>query len=104
MIRRRRFKQSDRLEDHLAAEAIRLHEEANTMEPGAARDDVLRKARQAETGSHMSEWLRSAAFRRPSNRINPIRPVTWRSAWVVLPTQAILARASHAWIWPSRQK
>jgi hypothetical protein len=65
MIRRRRFKQSDRLEDRLAAEAIRLHEEANTMEPGAARDDVLRKARQAETGSHMSEWLRSADLQAP---------------------------------------
>jgi hypothetical protein len=43
---RRRLEQSDILEDRLAAEAIRLREEAKAMEPGAARQDVLRKARQ----------------------------------------------------------
>ena len=65
MIKRRRFKQSDSLEDRLAAEAIRLREEAKAMKPGASREEALRKARQAETGAHMSEWLRSPGLQAP---------------------------------------
>lgn len=62
---RRRFKQSLSLEDRLADEAIRLREEAELLPPGAERDDMIRKARQAETGSHMSEWLRSPGLQPP---------------------------------------
>jgi hypothetical protein len=47
------------LEVRLAAEAIQLREQAKLLPPGATRDAVIRKARQAETGSHVSEWLRS---------------------------------------------
>ena len=65
MQQRRRFKQSDRLEERLAEEAKRLREEAELLPPGAARDEMIRKARQAETGSHMSEWLRSPGLRPP---------------------------------------
>jgi hypothetical protein len=61
----RRRKPSDNLEDRLAAEAVRLREEAKTMEPGFARKELLRRARQAETGSHMSEWLRSPGLQAP---------------------------------------
>jgi hypothetical protein len=32
---------------------------------GPVRDAALRRARQAETGSHMSEWLRSPGLRPP---------------------------------------
>ncbi|QOZ44248.1 hypothetical protein XH89_12685 [Bradyrhizobium sp. CCBAU 53340] len=59
MQRRRRFKQSVSLEERLSQEAERLREEAKSLPPGPRREDVLRRARQAETGSHMSEWLRS---------------------------------------------
>jgi hypothetical protein len=59
---RRRFKQTQSLEERLAEEAERLREEAKLLPPGAVREAVLRKARQAETGSHMSEWLRSAGL------------------------------------------
>jgi hypothetical protein len=52
-------------EERSAEEAKRLREEANSLKPGAARDDLIRKARQAETGSHMSEWLRSPGLRPP---------------------------------------
>lgn len=47
------------LEERLADEAKRLCEEAWLLPPGAVRKLVLRKVRQAETGSHVSEWLRS---------------------------------------------
>ncbi|MEY9885784.1 hypothetical protein ABIA43_007318 [Bradyrhizobium sp. USDA 328] len=63
---RRRVKHEDTLEARLAAEAERLREEAKSLPPGAARDEMLRKARQAETGSQMSEWLRSPGLQPPS--------------------------------------
>jgi hypothetical protein len=36
---------------------------AKQLPPGPLREQTLRKARQAETGSHMSEWLRSPALK-----------------------------------------
>jgi len=66
MAERRRFKQTESLEERLAAEAKRLREEAKLLPRGPARQQVLRKARQAETGSHMSEWLRSPGLRPPT--------------------------------------
>jgi hypothetical protein len=65
MDKRRRIKQTDQLEERLAAEATTLREQARTMKPGEARDKLLRKARQAETGSHMSAWLRSPGLQPP---------------------------------------
>ena len=62
---RRRFKQSDSLEERLTEEAKRLREAAKLLPPSAVREQVLRKARQAETGSHMSEWLRSPGLKSP---------------------------------------
>ncbi|WP_128926213.1 hypothetical protein [Bradyrhizobium guangxiense] len=65
MTTRQRFKQRDSLEIRLAAEAERLRKQASSLPPGAMRDEVLRKARQAETGSQMSEWLRSPGLQPP---------------------------------------
>jgi hypothetical protein len=56
-MKRRRFKQTVSLEERLAEEARRLREEAELLPHGPVREAALRKARQAETGSHMSEWL-----------------------------------------------
>ena len=74
MMLRRRFKQSlekrlselTSLEERLSEEAKRLREEAKLLPPGAKRDELIRKARQADTGSHMSEWLRSPGLRPPA--------------------------------------
>jgi hypothetical protein len=52
---RRRFKQTVSLEIRLSEEAKRLREEAKLLPPGTVREALLRKARQAETGSHMSK-------------------------------------------------
>lgn len=65
MQQRRRFSQIHSLEQRLAEEAKRLREEAQGLPPGALRDAALRRARQAETGSHVSEWLRSPGLRSP---------------------------------------
>ncbi|WP_271506833.1 hypothetical protein [Bradyrhizobium sp. CCBAU 11357] len=62
---RRRIKQTISLEERLAAEALRLREQAKLLPPGIERERAIRKARLAETGSHISEWLRSPGLRPP---------------------------------------
>jgi hypothetical protein len=64
-MERHRFKQTQSLEERLAEEAKRLRAEAKLFPPSAARDELIRRARQAETGSYMSEWLRSPGLRPP---------------------------------------
>lgn len=65
MEKRHRLKQTQTLETRLAAEASRLRAEARYLPPGLARDLLMRRARQAETGSYMSEWLKSPGLRSP---------------------------------------
>lgn len=65
MTARRCIKQTLSLEQRLADKARRWREEAKLLRPGAMRDALIRKARQAETGSHMSEWLSSPRFQPP---------------------------------------
>jgi len=66
-MKRRRFKQVQSLEIRLADEAKRPREEAKLLSPGAEREARLRRARQAETGSHMSEWLSSPGLQPPKH-------------------------------------
>ncbi|MDN4987145.1 hypothetical protein QY049_28695 [Bradyrhizobium sp. WYCCWR 13022] len=65
MTKRRRFKQTKSLEERLAEEAQRLREEAKLLPHGTLREQIIRKARQCETGSHMSDWLRSPGLKPP---------------------------------------
>ena len=65
MSERRRVKQTRSLEERLAEEARRLREEAELLPHGPVRDEALRRARQAETSSHLSEWLRSPGLKPP---------------------------------------
>jgi hypothetical protein len=62
---RRRVKQTESLEIRLSAESARLRAEAQKLPPGIEREELLRKARQAETASHMSEWLTSPGLQSP---------------------------------------
>ena len=65
-MQRRRIKQTLSLEDRLSEESKRLRDEAKALPPGAARNELIRKARQAETGSHISAWLRSPGLQPPT--------------------------------------
>ncbi len=62
---RHHLKLSQPLEQRLADEAHRLHELAKLLPPGAVREATIRKARQAATGSHLTEWLRSPGLLPP---------------------------------------
>jgi hypothetical protein len=61
-MRRQRIKHKATFEERLAAEAQRLKNRARTMAVGKAREELLDKARQAETASHISDWLRSSTL------------------------------------------
>jgi hypothetical protein len=56
---RRRLKQLKSLKERLLDRVNSLREEAKLMRPCFERDELLRKAHQAETAAHMDEWLRS---------------------------------------------
>ena len=56
---RRRIKHETSFEERLAEQARSLREQAKTMPPGIEREGLIRRARQAETASHMNDWLSS---------------------------------------------
>ena len=62
---RRRINQTKTLEARLSEEAKRLREEAKLLPPGAEREELIRKARRAETTAHLSEWLNSPGLQPP---------------------------------------
>ena len=62
---RRRIKHIASFESRLACEAYRLRQQAETLRPGRQRDDLLRRARQAETAADISEWLSSPGLAQP---------------------------------------
>jgi len=66
IIKRRVVNEIQSIECCLADEAKRLRAEAKLLPPGAVRDALMRKARQVETGSHMSDWLRSPGLQPPT--------------------------------------
>lgn len=67
MIKRHTFKQPyTTIEMLLVADAKRLRKEAASMRPGFERDQLLKRARQAETASRMSDWLHSPGLRPPA--------------------------------------
>jgi hypothetical protein len=64
--KRRRFKQDTSLKDRLAAWADQVREEAEQLPPGPERDAMLKKARQADTASHMEDWANSPGLQAPT--------------------------------------
>lgn len=65
MKKRRRFKHEKTFEERLAEEAHRFREAAHALPPGTAQELLLRRARQAETASHINNWLRSPGLQPP---------------------------------------
>jgi len=65
MIERRRIKQTRSLEERIAEQAAKLKAEANQLPAGKERQDLLKRARIAETGSRINDWLRSPGLQPP---------------------------------------
>ena len=65
MTQRRRIKHAISFEERLAKEAKHLNEQAKELPPGKDRELLLRKARQANTAAHITEWLNSPGLQPP---------------------------------------
>jgi hypothetical protein len=65
MFQRRRFKQLLSFAERLDQEAARLRTHAKALPHGLEREMCIRKARQAETATHIDEWLSSPGLRPP---------------------------------------
>ncbi|SEC50550.1 hypothetical protein SAMN05444164_2004 [Bradyrhizobium erythrophlei] len=67
MQQRRRYQpEAEPLYNRLADEAERLRKQARGTPPGIERERLIRRARQIETASHISEWLSSPGLRAPT--------------------------------------
>jgi hypothetical protein len=64
-MQRRRFKENAPLDQRLTEQAERLRKEAQGTALGVMRDQLIRRARQAETASHMQELLSSPGLQPP---------------------------------------
>lgn len=65
-MERRRIKHKLSFEKRMAEEAERFRKAAEDQPPGStARELLLRRSRQAEMASHMSDWLRSPGLQPP---------------------------------------
>jgi hypothetical protein len=64
----RRFRQETSFQDRIASFAKTAHEVAALLPPGAERerDELLRKARRADTATHLKEWADSPGLRAPT--------------------------------------
>lgn len=57
MLRRRRLKQTVSLKDRLLLFAQETRRKAEGFPPGPARDELIKKATQAETASEIDGWI-----------------------------------------------
>nr|WP_246741277.1 hypothetical protein [Bradyrhizobium sp. 1(2017)] len=65
MTSRRRVKQTVSLQERMAYLATKFKEQASQLPAGAEREALLQRARVAETGAHLSDWLRSPGLQPP---------------------------------------
>ena len=54
--RRMRFKQTVSLQERLAAFAREIRDQASRLPPGSERDELLRKAKLADTAASIDRW------------------------------------------------
>jgi hypothetical protein len=59
------FKQTKSLHDRLRIFADDVRARAAKLPPGVERDALLKKARQADTASHLDEWVNSTGLQLP---------------------------------------
>jgi hypothetical protein len=64
-VKRRRFKQNQSLQDRLQTFASDIRAKAEALPPGAERDDLMKKARQADTALHLQDWANSPGLQPP---------------------------------------
>jgi hypothetical protein len=66
MLKRRRHKQTISFKDRLADWAERIREQAARLPPGTERDEMLKRASQADTAAHLDDWANSRGLQPPT--------------------------------------
>jgi hypothetical protein len=66
MQTRRRFKQTMPLQERLREQAEADRKRAEALPPCREREELLLRARRAETASHITEWLDSPGLQPPT--------------------------------------
>ena len=65
IVNRSRRKQTASFDERLKAAAKEARQAAQSLPHGAAREDLLKKARQAEAARHINGWLTSRGLGPP---------------------------------------
>lgn len=65
MTERRHIKQTRSLEERMAEQAAKLRDQAAQLPAGKARDDLLKRAKVAETGGQINDWINSPGLQAP---------------------------------------
>ncbi|MCC8961496.1 hypothetical protein H8A95_03970 [Bradyrhizobium sp. Pear76] len=65
MQTRRRFKQTETLQQRLAEFAAENLKRASNMPAGVERDNLIKRARQANAAAHIDEWISSPGLQSP---------------------------------------
>lgn len=65
MKQRNRSKPSGTLPDRLKAFAVEMREKAAPLPPGPEKEELMRRARQADTATHLAEWANSPGLQPP---------------------------------------
>jgi hypothetical protein len=65
MPQRRRIRQKLSLSERLALYGKAAREKASLLQPGAEKDELLRKAGLADTAAHLNEWASSPGLPPP---------------------------------------
>lgn len=66
MLGRHHSKQAMPFKDRLTAFAEEARQKATELPPGPERDEMLKKARQADTACHLDAWANSPGLRPPA--------------------------------------
>lgn len=64
-LHRRRVKQTRSLDERMAEQAAKLKYRADQLPAGAERESLLKRARVAETGAHLVDWIQSPGLQPP---------------------------------------
>ncbi len=65
MLKRRNLQQKNSLKERLALFAQDVRRQASQLPPGPEREQMLRRARQADTAAHLDEWVNSPGLQSP---------------------------------------
>lgn len=66
MLKRRRQKQTISFKGRLAEWAEKIREQAARLPPGIERDEMLKRASQADIAAHLDDWANSRGLQPPT--------------------------------------